>query len=173
MGIQAYIRDALVKVIQSVPDTGQVHNRYKYASDWNVFLDKFTVTIAGKKQIRGWWISIPTLPGGLNYDSFETHWHNFVFPIRAIMGYSDTDDSETEFENMIYAVHGKLHEQGVLGLGPLQLAPTIDQVIPGGSIDVILPLIDIRTFGSVLCHYAELYLTVGVKDTSGFGVWQD
>lgn len=161
--IQSDIREALVKIISALPDTGMVYNRYKYSSDWNKFLDQFTVTIGGARHIRGWWVAAPILPGGNTQgDTFDSAWENYIYTIRGVLTYSDTNSSELTFTDLVYTIRNKLAVQGVLGLS----TPGAEDNVIDGSIECTVPVMDIRTFGSFLCHYCEIRFTVGVNSRS-------
>lgn len=166
-------KQAIVSVIKGVPNTGNVYDRVKYNSNWQRFRDDFLFAdpATGYTQVRGWWITIPVLSEYPQGRSFDAHWHNYTYPIRAVMSYSDKGDTEPVFNDMIWKVFDQLHDQGTLGLGPNN--PTIDQFgnpafVIDGSIDVAVPVVDMRFFGSILCHYAEMRMQVGLADQVNF-----
>lgn len=159
------VKQQIVTLIKGLPRTGNVYDRVKYTSNWQNFKDQFAFVDPsnGMQQIRGWWITIPTLlEGESDGNTFDTHWHNYQYPIHAVMSYSDKGDTEPAFEEMVYSVYQKLHFQGVLGLGPDN--PVNGSVVIDGSIGVTIITIDMRMFGSMLCHHAEMRVTVGVAE---------
>lgn len=172
-GIQEAIKQKIVALISGVSGTGNVYDRLKYTSNWQRFLDDFAYInpdTGRREAARGWWVSIPSIEDYEEGKSFDAHWHNFIYPIYAVMAYSDKGDSEPAFNNMIWSVFDLLHEQGVLGLGPAN--PVLDaqgspSFVIDGSIDVDMPNIpELRFFGSVLAHYTEFRITVGVAETA-------
>jgi len=148
------VRDALVTVIESITNIGKVYPTNKYAADWAHFNDIFSVNIGGNKQIRGWWLSPPTVTGSSRGDTFDAHWRTYTFTVRGVQSYKDSLDTETTFTLNVYAVFDLISRQGTLGQPDV-----ID-----GSIEVRVPLIAFRMFGSTLCHYAEITVDVGVND---------
>lgn len=160
--IQKAIRDQIVTLIQSVHNPGNVYDRYKYSSNWQTFLDQFAWQDldSGYKIIKGWWVSLPTMTENIPGRSFDEHWHNYTWPIRGIMSLSDRGDSEDAFDTMLWAVVEVLHDQGTLGQGPGVRADS--HYVVDGSTEVEAPIVEIRQFGSTLCHYCELRMTVGV-----------
>lgn len=158
MAIQREIASAIVAVMQTVEAVGQVHNRNKYNASWDKFFDQFAYNWNGQKQVRGWYLSIPTVTATSGEgDSFDSHWDTYDYVIRGLMSYSDGGETEPAFEDLIYTVRDVLQAQGTFGLVS---AP--DRVVDG-SIAVTIPTVDMRTFGSVLMHYCEMHLQVTVN----------
>jgi hypothetical protein len=154
--IRGAIRDNLVTLISTIPDSGSVYNRAKYSSDWGRFFENFQYQNRGKRQIRGWWLTIPLfIPGnftGGGGDSFDQNWETYDYRIRGIMSFVDTDDTEAEFEDLIYRVFVTLQQQAAHGAYlVVDGAHTID-----GAITVAMPIVEYRMFGSTLCHYCEI-----------------
>lgn len=160
--IQEAVKQAIVAVISGVNGTGQVFDRVKYSSNWQTFGDQFYYVdpATGSKQVRGWWVTLPTMQEDTTNSDFETHWHRYTYPLHAIMTYTDKGSSEPEFNNMIWSVFDILHVQGVLGLGPS--APVNGSSVIDGSIEIEVPTVDLRFYGSILCHHAQLQMSVGV-----------
>jgi len=94
-------------------------------------------------------------------------WHTYTYPIHAIMTYSDQGDTEPRFNDMIWTVQSSLVQHGFLGLGPQNPQPNGSHVIDG-TVEVAVPTVDLRFYGSILCHHCEMLLTVGVAIPSFF-----
>jgi hypothetical protein len=158
-GIQEALKQAIATIVKAQPKTGQVYDRVKYSANWQRFKDQFAWVDAetGYTQIRGWWITLPTMTENSRDASFDMHWHNFTYPLHAVMSYSDSGDTEPDFNNMIWSVFEVLHQQGTFGLGSVNGDVVID-----ASVDVSVPTVDFRFYGSILCHHAEMRVTVGV-----------
>lgn len=172
-GIVEQVKQAIVKTITAQSNVGRVYDRVKYSSNWQNFRDQFLYANPsnGMTQVRGWWVTIPNMTDYPTGRTFDTHWHIFTYPIHAVMSYSDKGDTEPDFNNMIWQVFDVLHDQGVLGLGPG--SPVIDQFgspsfVIDGSIDIEVPTVDMRFYGSMLCHHAEFRMSVGIADQVQF-----
>lgn len=153
MTIQTDIRDAIVTVIESVTDSGIVHNRAKYSTDASTFLDNFSCLIGGKKILRGWWLSIPTSNAFRGtHSTFDSDTEVLEFTIRGIHSYYDNEDSETEFGILVYTVMTALRSQITFSQGPTRVLPF--------SAEVNLPIVELRQFGSTLCHYCEIRFSI-------------
>lgn len=151
----ADVRLALVEVLNTVPNIGNVYDHYKYSSDWQHFLDQFAYFgPSGKKGVRGAWISIPTVRTG-RMSTFDTPTDALDWPLRFVMSFSDKDGTEAEFEDVLYTARDVLRTQLTLALGG-------DIIVPG-SIFAEIPLVDLRMYGSVLCSYAEMSITMEVE----------
>jgi len=150
------VRGAIVTLVKGVTNTGKVYDHYKYSSDWNLFLDQFAfVDALGRKHpVWGWWLSIPSVVSG-HFSTFDEPTDTYTWPLRAVGGVADKWGAEVDFENMIYGVRNALKFSLTLGLGS-------DRIVPG-SIVCDIPTADMRQFGSVLCHYAELTLRTEVQ----------
>lgn len=156
MTVQSDIRLAMAGILDAIPNIGMVYDHYKYSSDWSKFLDQFTISIGGNRQVRGWWLSIPTISVPQSqYQTFGSDGDvdTYNWPLRGVMTFSDANGSETEFEDLIHLVRNTLRHQLTLGL-PSEIVP--------GAINVVVPLIDIRSFGSYLVHYCEMSVTMDV-----------
>lgn len=155
--IKDSIREALVTLIESATDAGIVHNRIKFSADWTTFLNHFGwVDDEGRNQVRGWWLSIPTMPtvgrGTYNSDS-----EIYTFPIRGIMAYKDSEETEPAFQELIYRVFRILQKQDDLDIGVVGTDYFVD-----GSIVVTMPVVELRQYGSILCHYCEIHFACEV-----------
>lgn len=162
MGIEADVRQAVVTLIQGIPNIGNVYDRYKYSSNWQSFLDQFMWQDpdTGFRAPRGWWVSLPTMTEYPQGRSFDEHWHTYTYPIRGILGVSDKANSEGSFDTLIWQVVDVLHDQGTLGQGPGVRAD--QKYVVDASPDIDVPIVEIRAFGSTLCHFTEMRFSVGI-----------
>lgn len=143
---EAAIRQQIFTDLSSVTNIGKVYDYERWAADWAVFINLFKTRINNVDQIRGWEIGRKAAPA--TYDSNAEETTNHQFFIKGYMGVKDSDATEKTFNTLIEAVRTKFRFNFKLN-GTCELAGPI-------SVD----LIDTRTFGSVLCHYAELSLPV-------------
>lgn len=143
MAYQAF-RDALVNQIAATPATGRVHDRLRYVSRADDFINLFTVTIGGLTQVRGWWVEregrLDVFVGSGRVDVQHT------FVCRAIHQFRDSLESAETFEMMLDAVMDALTGMAMTGAW----------AVDGPRLRLSEP----RTIASVLCHYAEIEVTV-------------
>jgi|SRR5688572_831887 len=155
--IKDSIREALVDLIEELTDVGIVHNRTKFSADWTVFLNNFGwVDTAGRNQVRGWWLSIPTMPS-IGRGTYNSDSEIYTFVVRGIMSYKDSEESEPVFQELIYRVFRHLQKQSDLDVGIVGNDYFVD-----GSIVVTMPTVELRQYGSVLCHYCEIHFVCEV-----------
>ena len=144
----AVTRPLIVAIIASVANIGKVYAYERWAADWGAFIALFKTTISGVPQIRGWEVSrkgraesLETLGGGMAATDVRQ-----IYVIRGYLGLSDKDNTEKTFNDLIDAI--------AAAFAAAQL---------GGHIThdyIQVEKIEPRLFGSILCHYAELTLTI-------------
>jgi hypothetical protein len=140
--------DALITLVSSVPQVGNVYPHYKYSSNWDNFLNQFVwIDTHGNKIVLGWWFSIPPVSTG-RFSTFDEPTDAYDWTLRGIMTVSDKNDSESDFMNLIYLVRQTLRTSMTLGLG--------GEVVVPGTVTCEISIADLRMFGSVLTHYTEL-----------------
>jgi hypothetical protein len=153
--IKASVREALVTLIESIPDSGSVYNRAKFSTTFDKFLDQFSwVDQNGRNQVRGWWLSIPTMPT-VGRGTYDQDSEICRFPIRGIMSYRDGSESEIDFEDLSYRVFRVLQKSTGLAVTSVNG----DRVVVGNIITT-MPINELRQFGSILCHYCEIHFQV-------------
>lgn len=123
---------------------GMVHKYERWTADWGTFLALFTDPVTGK--IFGWEIRRGSMAAAKLNGAAEDHTHGYV--IKGYMGVQDADQTELLF-NL------KIEELGALFQGNNTLGGVCNDAGP-----VSVEIIDERTFGGVLCHYAELRFPV-------------
>lgn len=144
---ESAIRTKIRGIMLTVADIGVVHDYERFAGgDWGKFIEFFRCTIGGKEQIRGWELCRKAAPARYDSNGEETTTHQFV--IRGYRGVRDADATEKDFNVQIEAVREKFRFNFTLD-GLCELAGPV-------SVEAI----DVRMFGSVLCHYCELSLPV-------------
>jgi hypothetical protein len=139
---EATQRAAIASVLSGIPDVGVVHDYDRWAVDWGAFIALFKTTIGGKDQIRGWEIS--RISASEDRTSVRPH----TYAIRGYMGLKDSQATEKTFNDLIEAIAAAFRASQDLGKAVL------------GHDFIQIAVIEPRMFGSVLCHYAELRLTV-------------
>lgn len=140
---EATIRAAIASILGTVTNIGKVHDFERWAADWSKFIAFFRTRISGVDQVRGWEISrkAPITETG---DDTRTH----TYAIRGYMGVDDSAQSEKTFSALVEAVAAAFRTNKTLNGAAL------------GQDFIQVETLDTRSFGGVLCHYAELTLTV-------------
>lgn len=143
------IASAIVDQIKTASGTDKVYAYERWAANWGAILNLFKTD---EELIHAWMVSrmsvhrrVATIGGPYEI----AH----VFRVRAVYGMNDAAASETIFQGIIDTVAAAFDADPRLGgtcmttyaeFGPMQ-----DQ--PGLQVEGI----DIRTFGTVLCHHAD------------------
>ena len=123
---------------------GMVHKYERYSADWNKFIALFKDPVTSR--IFGWEIRRASMPAEKlsNMEQQNTH----IYQIKGYLAVQDSDQTELLFNS-------KIEELCALFRGNHTLDETC---LDAGAISV--DVIEERTFGSVLCHYAELRMPV-------------
>lgn len=154
MGIQTDIRDAIIIQMNTVVNVGNVLDKYIYANAQDTFLDNFAVVVDGVRQVRGWWFSIPTVYSATHPDStFSNLVDTLDYAVYGIMSMSNNNDSATVFQDLIYEVRDAIRSE-------VYWTSTAETMY---STNVTIPTVDLRQFGSVLCHYCEMHVQVDIS----------
>lgn len=141
---EAMIRQQIYDVLSGVPGIGKVYDYERWTTDWNQFLTLFKETTTGR--ILGWEISRTAVEVQFLSRIEEEATHRYV--IKGYLGLKDGDATEKVFTGLIEAIRAVFRGNVTLN-GVAELAAPVSA-----------PVIDVRTFGSVLCHYCELHLLV-------------
>jgi hypothetical protein len=143
-------RTVLTNLLNSVTGIGVVHDYDRWCNTWDEFLTLFKPT--GQSYIRGWSVTC----NGWTEESFHKYYTEGRSCVRRaysyiIRGYFSLDDSaatEKTFAALAESVMQKL--DGSKTLHPD--TPDDDPEIPYAQLRVL----ELRMFGGVLCHYAEI-----------------
>ena len=147
---EATIRAQIYVILSGVTDIGKTYDYERWAADWGTFINFFKTTIGGVDQVRGWEIGRRSATEkkiviGIGAASQEkTH----VFVIRGFLGVNDASATEKTFNALIEAIAKAFRTNKTLN----GTATNHDYIQA--------EVIDTRMFGGVLCHHAELTLTV-------------
>ena len=140
---ESTIRAAIKTTLSGVSNIGQVHDYERWASDWSKFIAFFKVRISGVDHVRGWEIGRKA-PISEDETSVKKH----TYAIKGYMGVDDAAQSEKTFNTLVDAAAAAFRSDRTLGGAAL------------GHDFIQVDALDTRSFGGVLCHYAELSLTV-------------
>lgn len=134
--------------LAAVPGVGQVHDYSRLAVDWATYISRFKDSASGR--IKGFEITRTAVPEHLR-GAFHRH-HRFV--LRGFLGFEDAAATDKIFQPLIEEVCAAFRKAAP---GAAWLYQNGDA--PGESC-VQVTTIDERMFGSVLCHYCEIQLSV-------------
>ncbi len=134
--------------LDSVIDIGKTYDYERWLKDWTKFINLFKSENHG--QIRGWEITRAAAPEH-QAGAFFRH-HKFV--IRGYMAIKDSDATDKTFQELVEEVCAKFRTAAD---GTAWFYGDGDQ---SGDAPAQVETIEARTFGGVLCHYAEIKLTV-------------
>lgn len=144
------IRAALVAVISSVPDMGAVHAWERYDGQTAGLLEHYTVQLAGKRQVRGWFVR--RVRSETQRQAGKAFFDRHGWEIRGYMGLEDANQSELVFDGLVEALRTALLADLTLG----------GVVMPPERRDDNTPELRVETgpvlFAGVLCHGASLQL---------------
>ena len=152
MSYSVILEDIRAKMA-AITDIGVVHHYQRWSADWKKFLAHFAYTPEGSDQqeIRGWTISRAAAPEHLRGAYFRHH----IFRLRGYLGLRDEVATELTFQELIEDICDTFRSAT-----PADPAANW-YYLYGDEPDedsAQVELIDIRIFGSTLCHYAELVL---------------
>jgi hypothetical protein len=148
------VRDAVVALVDGVANTGTVHGRERWADDWPTFLGMFKANISGSDEIRGFMVSRESVVDDLNEDRMGAVGHKHSFVIRGVVGFDDSRDTETTFQTLVDSILAALDADKDLS----------GNAVSGGQGPAEARILDLRTFGRVLCHYVEILFVVTTVD---------
>lgn len=150
LAVATDIKDKLT----ALGNMGVIHLYQRQVVDMAKFINLFTRDLGnGRREIRGWEITRQSV---LEHQrgAFFGH-HDMV--LRGYMGLSDADASSMVFQGMIDAIRATFRTAEPAD-------PAADWLYRNGDNQqqspVQVTLIDDRMFGSVLCHHAELHISV-------------
>lgn len=145
---ESAIRAQIYSILSGVSGIGKVHDYERWSKDWDTFISYFKDTASGR--ILGWEIGRrsgreeKTVIGIGDEDQDLSH----TFVIRGYMAVDDSAATEKLFNALIEAIAAAFREKTTLNG-----TATDHEYIQRETIEA-------RMFGGVLCHYAELSLTV-------------
>ena len=160
------IGDAISSEISSVAEAGRVHSYQRWSADLGKYLDLFRWEASdGLAQIRGWVLTRErageeaasigsSAAGGFTPVGLVRRTHTFL--LFGIMSAEDAVGSEVAFQDLLEDICDRFRDNKTLRLLDESGAPRVR------SLERLQPpqvdMIELRTFGSVLCHYAEIRL---------------
>ena len=143
---------AITAQLSGITGIGMVNGRTRYIADWAQFLDQFSVTIGGVKQVRGWWVTLRRPAITQEPSAFGEKTRTYHFVITGILGFQDSTNTESTFLQLVEAVLDAFDDETTLGVAGVIVR----------EFDAQLMTLEERQFGSVLVHYGEITLAIPV-----------
>lgn len=143
------IRDAHVAKIAAIPDIGKVHGHERYAAQQADMKALYVATIAGRDQLRGWFVR--RVRTGETSDALGRYVVTHTWDIRGYLALEDGAASEKAFDALIEAIRDAYRSDE--NLGGLVSSTVVDEGA-GVQVEESAPVL----FAGVLCHSARLKL---------------
>lgn len=146
---QATIRTAIYNAVNGVSNKGVCYDYERWRADWAGFLSLFKTTVSGTPQIRGWEVAYrgyePTRHPQFSRITLQAH----RFVVQGYMGVDDSEATEKTFATLAETVCETLDADSTLHSSTYWRVSSAD-----------LQAFEPRMFGSVLCHFAQIAITV-------------
>lgn len=169
------IGEGIAAEVEAVAGIGRVHLYQRYAADLAKYLDFFRWAAPdGRSQIRGWVLTREAAREGLG-SAGSSQAGGFVpagmnrrvhtFLLFGAMGLEDEAGSESAFQDLIEAICDRFRDNRALRLLDGAGAPTVATLerLQPPRVDAV----DVRRFGAVLCHAAEIRIEAIERITRG------
>ena len=148
----AIVTDIKTKLL-GVTGTGNVYPYFRYSKDASTFMQLFMVdSDAGKKDIRGWEITRSKVTETLKGLYFRHH----TMKLNGYLGLQDEAQSDTTFQQFIEEICNVFRKAEAPAEATWFYGNGERPVDSPAQADVI----DVRLYGSYLCHHAEITLMV-------------
>lgn len=141
---EALNRQAIYNIIKAIAGIGKVYDYERYANNDSDFIKLFKDASSGR--ILGGEISRSSCAAEKISSIEEESGHGFI--IRYYMGVEDAAKTEIFFNAKIEQIRAAFRGNNTLSGNCLDISALTATVI------------EVRSFGGVLCHYAELRMTV-------------
>jgi hypothetical protein len=142
------IRNAIKALVEGVDGVGVVHGRSRLATNWKKYIERFYFAETGRIQ------GAEITRTGFSEHRAGAYLRHHKFVIRVFLGFQDEAATEETFQPLIDEIC-----EAFRTAGPEASWLYGDGDNPANS-PAQAPVIDERMFGDVLCHYAEIHLSV-------------
>ena len=146
---EATVRAALKNAIDTVSNVGKTYDYERWAAEWGDFLALFKTTISGTAQIRGWEVAYRGNDAQRDPQFARQIIHAHAFQVRGYMRVDDSAASEKTFAALAESVQAAI-----------DASVTIHSSTYLDATPATLQAFEPRSFGGVLCHYAQINITV-------------
>ena len=152
------IRQRIVSIVEAVPGSGRVHNRVRYGDSWQNLLDLFATPADDPEtpaSFRGWMVTRTAIEPVDSDSHFGAVLHLHHMQLQGIMAFSDAGDSDGTFQDLVDRVVSALEDDHDLWG---------ESNITEGTRRPTVSTLELRMFGRVLGHYADLDFIVPTMD---------
>jgi hypothetical protein len=147
------IREQIKTVLSGVSGIGTVHDYDRFNNDWSKFLTLFK---DADGKINGVMFSRSACP---KYQATQGEYEKaHIFTLRVFKGLNDADATGIEFDNHLEDIMEAFDPSDMETLNDTCRTINPDWGPMAGAMGMQLDIVDIRMFGNVLSHYAELRL---------------
>jgi len=154
---EATIRTQIKTILSGVPGIGVVHEYQRWARDWTKFLNQFQ---DADGRINTWMFSRTVTPE--KWLSNVEYIRVYEYVIRGMYGLKDGDATELIFQGVVDRICAAFRDKATLNDACETIVPEFGSL--AGRAGIQVETVDVRTFGIVLCHYAELKLGAQVTE---------
>lgn len=153
------LKECRIRIVDILKDVygvekNNVYDYDRWAPTWDKFLEFFKTS---DNKLQGWMVTRRRSPKFiLAQGGHDTKTHLFI--IKGIMGLADSDGTEKIFQDLIEDIVNKFDDYDTLNGIAFTSSPVIGapRLISGIQVEIV----EKRKFGTVLCHYCELFLYV-------------
>ncbi len=151
---EATVRAAVYAVVNAVPNKGVAYDYERHSTTWQAYLTLFKVTVGSTDQIRAWTVACASF----TQERIEFRTEGKAGLLRTyqfiIRGYLGLDDSAATEKTAIALAEDVIEA--------LDDATTIRPPTAGyyDAQPAQLRTFELRMFGDVLCHYAEIGVVI-------------
>jgi len=146
---ESAINAGIKTVLDGVSSIANVHDYVRWSNSWGTFLALFKDT--DNDKINGWAFSRKsTATQNVNIGEIEKA---HVYVVRGYYGLKDEDASEKTFQGIVEDAQTAFFADETLGGVCDTTRP--DWGPMAGAVGLQIDIIEIRKFGTVLCHYFE------------------
>ncbi len=138
---ESAIRTEIYNTMNGIANIGKVYDYERWSTDWGTFINLFK---GASGKILGWEIGRKGHVKDEEQGTLRVH----TYSIKGYMGLKDADASEKAFNSLIESISAAFRGNQTLNGSA------------AGHDYIEVETLDTRTFGSVLCHFTELSLTV-------------
>lgn len=143
------LRDAIQAVVVAAAPTAQVQACTRYVSEWADYLSLFKDSSG---LVHGWWLSLANPAITAEPFAFGDRRRLYHFLITGILAEQDSAATEVTQFTEAEAILDGLDAATTFGVTGVTVR----------DFDAQLRTVQLRTFGSVLCNYAEITIDVPV-----------
>lgn len=159
------IRDEIKTILESVTGVenisltiGIVHKYFRWSNNWDDFIDLFKNS---SNKINGCMFTrISTPERRLTIPSSNLRVP--IWKIIFIMGLNDADETELDFQDLIEGICTAFRTKHNLNNDCDTIEPEFGPM--AGLYGIQVDIAELRVFGGILCHYAELRLCTQFRE---------